>query len=260
MNKITRRFAIAMMTSAMLVYASPAFADDAVPFVTDAEVQLQDLIPAPPAKDSAETKAELAAYHTMEAARTKEQADFAVADDDETVFRFLDGMGVKIDPAKVPLTAKFFERVAATEGATVDPVKKIFARPRPPLVDPTIKPLIELSKSGSYPSGHATLGMLFGITLSKMVPEKKDAFMARAVQYGQSRMLVGVHYPSDLEASKMAGAAVGNVMLHSGAARFCAAPFLITSCQYWACSPMVLERASRHHLPGAIQSICRLVF
>ena len=134
--------------------------------------------------------------------------------DISTVFRFLDGMGIKLDPAKVPVAAKFFEQVAATEGAVVDPAKKLWARPRPPLADPTIVPLIKLSKSGAYPSGHATLGMLMGITLAKMIPEKRDAFMARAVEYGYSRFVVGVHYASDLEASKMAGAVIGDVMLH----------------------------------------------
>ncbi len=215
MNTISRRFAIAMLAGAILINAAPSFAEDAKPFVTDADVALLDLIPAPPAQDSPITKAEIAAYHVMEATRTDEQANFAIADDEESVFRFLDGMGLKLDPAKVPMAAKFFERVAATEGATVDPAKKLWNRPRPPLADATIKPLIKLSSSGSYPSGHATLGMLLGITLSKMIPEKKDAFMARAVQYGQSRFVVGVHYESDLEASKMAGAAVGNAMLHN---------------------------------------------
>lgn len=215
MNTISRRFAVALLASSMIFTAVPSFAEDAKPFVTDADVALVDLLPFPPAKDSAVTMAEIAAYHAMEETRTDEQAKFAIADDDETVFRFLDGMGMKLDPAKVPTVAKFFERVAATEGATVDPVKKIFARPRPPVVDPTIKPLIKLSSSGAYPSGHATLGMLLGITLAKMIPEKKDAFMARAIQYGQSRFVVGVHYASDLEASKMAGAAVGNAMLHN---------------------------------------------
>lgn len=215
MTTMSRRFAISLFTATMLITAAPSSAEEAAPFLTDADVALVDLIPAPPAQDSDMTKGEIAAYHAMEATRTKEQADFAIADDDETVFRFLDGMGMKLDPAKVPVAAKFFERVAATEGATVDPAKKIFARPRPPVVDPTIKPLIKLSSSGAYPSGHATLGMLMGITLSKMIPEKKDAFMARAIQYGQSRFVVGVHYASDLEASKMAGAAVGNAMLHN---------------------------------------------
>ncbi len=215
MITISRRLAIALFASSLIINTSPSFAEEAKPFVTDADVELIDLIPMPPAKDSATTLAEIAAYHAMETTRTDEQAKFAIADDDETVFRFLEGMGMKLDPAKVPMAAKFFERVAATEGATVDPAKKIFARPRPPVVDPTIKPLIKLSSSGAYPSGHATLGMLFGITLAKMIPEKKDEFMARAIQYGQSRFVVGVHYASDLEASKMAGAAVGNAMLHN---------------------------------------------
>lgn len=215
MNIISRRFAIAMMAGAMLINIAPSFAEDSAPFITDADVALLDLIPTPPAKDSDVTKAEIAAFHAMEATRTDEQAKFAIADDEETVFRFLDGMGMKLDPAKVPMAAKFFERVAATEGATVDPAKKLWARPRPPVVDATIKPLIKLSSSGAYPSGHATLGILLGITLSKMIPEKKDAFMARAIQYGQSRFVVGVHYQSDLEASKMAGAAIGNAMLHN---------------------------------------------
>ena len=217
MKSLNRRFAIALMAGSLLMSVTPTYAEDAAPFVTDADVSLVDLIPAPPAQDGDVTKAELAAYHAMEAARTDDQAKFAIADDEETVFRFLEGMGIKLDPAKLPITTKFFERVAATEGATVDPAKKIFARPRPPLVDPTIKPLIKLSSSGAYPSGHATLGMLFGITLSKIMPAKKAEFMARAVQFGQSRFVVGVHYPSDLEASKMAGAAVANAMLHNPA-------------------------------------------
>jgi acid phosphatase (class A) len=214
MNTITRRLALAVLACSMSVNIVPSFAADAMPFLTDADVVLVDLIPAPPAIDSTITKSEIAAYHAMETTRTKEQADFAIADDDETVFRFLDGMGMKLDPAKVPLTAALFERVAATEGAVVDPAKKFWARPRPPLVDATIMPLIKLSKSGAYPSGHATLGMLLGITLAKMMPEKRDAFMARAVEYGYSRFVVGVHYGSDLEASKMAGAAIGNALLH----------------------------------------------
>ena len=77
--------------------------------------------------------------------------------------------------------------------------------------------MIELSKSGAYPSGHATLGMLFGITLAKMLPEKKEQIFARAVDYGFSRYVVGVHYLSDIEASKLAGAAIGNALLHDPA-------------------------------------------
>jgi acid phosphatase (class A) len=215
MITLNRRLAAALLAGSIFA-AAPAFAEEA-PFLKASDVPLVDLLPAPPAPDSEKTKAEIAAFHAFEAVRTDEQAKRAIADDDETVFRFLDGMGVKLDPAKVPLTAKFFEGIAATEGEIVDPAKKVWARPRPPVADPTIKPLIELSKSGAYPSGHATLGMLFGITLAKMMPEKKDEIMARALDYGYSRYVVGVHYPSDIEASKMAGAAIGNALLHNEA-------------------------------------------
>jgi acid phosphatase (class A) len=215
MIAINRRIA-ASMFGLLLFTATPAFAEEP-PFLKADDVPLLDLLPPPPAQDSAITKSELAAFHAFEATRTDEQAQRAIADDDETVFRFMDGMGIELDPAKMPMTAKFFEAIAATEGEIVDPAKKVWARPRPPVVDATIKPLIKLSTSGAYPSGHGTLGMLFGITLAKMIPEKKEEFFARALDYGHSRYVVGVHYQSDLDASKIAGAAIGNALLHNAA-------------------------------------------
>lgn len=209
-----RRTALGLLAGVLLISAGPAFADEPA-FLTAKDVNLLDLLPAPP--DAEKTKAEIAAFHAFEATRTEEQAKHAVADDEETVFRFLAGMGIDLDPAKVPLTAKFFEGIAATEGEVVDPAKKVWARPRPPIADATIKPLVKLSKSGSYPSGHATLGMLFAITLSKILPEKKDELFARGFDYGYSRYIVGIHYLSDIEASKMAGAAIGDALLHNAA-------------------------------------------
>ena len=216
MISINRRMAAGLLAGALLFGSVAAFAEEP-PFLKSDAVQLLELLPSPPAADSDITRAEIAAFHTFEATRTDAQAKFAIADDEETVFRFLDGMGIKLDPAKVPLTAKFFEGVAATEGEIVDPAKKVWARPRPPVVDATITPLIKLSKSGSYPSGHATLGMMFGITLARIMPEKKDEFLARALDFGHSRYVVGVHYLSDIEASKMAGTAIGNALLHDAA-------------------------------------------
>ena len=103
-----------------------------------------------------------------------------------------------------------------TEAEIVDPAKTVWAKPRPPVVDATM-PFIRLSKSGSYPSGHATHGMMFGITLAKMMREKRDAFLARRLDFGRSRYVVSVHYLSDIEASKMAGTAIGIALLHDAA-------------------------------------------
>lgn len=216
MVRMNRRFVAALIAGAFVFVASPTFAEEA-PFLKAADVDLLAILPPPPAPDSAATKSEIADFHKFEMTRTEDQAKRAVADDEETVFRFLAGMDINLDPAKVPLTAKFFEGVAATEGEIVDPAKKVWARPRPPVVDASIKPLIKLSKSGSYPSGHATLGMLFAISLAQILPEMKDQLFARAFDYGYSRYVIGVHYLSDIEASKMAGAAIGNALLHDEA-------------------------------------------
>lgn len=211
-----RRVAIGMFTGALLIFGGPTFADE-FPFLSSKDVSLPDILPPPPTPDSDTTKAEIAAFHSFEATRTPKQAQHAIADAEQTVFRFLAGMNINLDPAKVPQTANFFERVGATASGIVSPAKKLWRRPRPPVVDPTIRPLIKLPKSAAYPSGHATLGMLYAITLAKMLPEKKDELFARALDYGYSRYVVGVHYLSDIEASKLAGAAIGNALLHNDA-------------------------------------------
>ena len=58
---------------------------------------------------------------------------------------------------------------------------------------------------------------MFGITLAKIMPERKDEFFARAIEFGHSRYVVGVHYLSDIEASKMAGTSIGSALLHDAA-------------------------------------------
>lgn len=62
----------------------------------------------------------------------------------------------------------------------------------------------ELARS-SYPSGHATYGTVCAILLADMVPEKRVALFARSRDYQHSRMVVGAHYPSDLESGRLTG-------------------------------------------------------
>jgi acid phosphatase (class A) len=158
-------------------------------------------------------QAELAEILTIQVTRTPEMAARAVADADEDVWRFADVIdNPKFTKENLPKFAAFFDRVVATEGAVVDPAKDFWKRPRPHLYSDLVKPIVPLSKSGAYPSGHTTVGTLMGIVLSNMVPEKRTELMARAWEYGHNRIVGGIHYASDVEAGRIAGTVIAETI------------------------------------------------
>lgn len=54
----------------------------------------------------------------------------------------------------------------------------------------------------SYPSGHTSNGFGQAVAMSLIFPERgKDAF-ARAIEYGESRVIVGAHFPTDTMTSR----------------------------------------------------------
>lgn len=208
-----KRFALVL--GALLVLNGALFAQtkDPVPFTDASEVNLLQLLPPPPAAESAATKAELDAVVAVQNSRTKAQSDRAVADDAESIWRFAD---VVNNPAftkeKLPLFTAFFDRVVETEPAVVDPAKDAWKRPRPYMADTRVNPLLKKKTSGAYPSGHSTIGTLMGITLSSMLPELRPAIMDRAAEFAWNRVVAGMHYASDIDAGKRAGTAIAAVI------------------------------------------------
>ncbi|MQB54035.1 phosphatase PAP2 family protein [Rahnella sp. RcJ3] len=187
-------------------------ADEAKPFITSQELDLTKYLPAPPADDSAQTKAELKELLEIQATRTPEQEKVAIADAEENVWRFADVMGPDFDAAKLPKTAALFDRIVATEDVVDDYAKKAFNRPRPYMLDEQIHPLLKKSKSGSWPSGHSTIGYLMATVLGEMVPEKRNALFTRAAGYAENRLVAGFHYRSDTVMSRTGAALIAQKM------------------------------------------------
>jgi acid phosphatase (class A) len=188
-------------------------AEDAKPFSDNKEINLLLLLPPPPANDSAQMKAELGEILTIQVTRTKAMEDRAVADVTENVWRFADVVdSPKFTAAALPKVAAFFDRVVETESAVVDPAKDVWKRPRPHLYSDLVKPVVPLSKSGSYPSGHSTVGTLMGIELANMLPEKRAQVMARAWECGHNRVVGGIHYPSDIEMGRISGMVIAQTI------------------------------------------------
>lgn len=210
MRKLLPLLTVILFTSLTAVHA-----EEAKPFADAKEIDLTTILPPPPANDSAQTKAELGEVLTLQVTRSPEMIANAQADAVEDVWRFADVMGPSFAKDKLPKFAAFFERIVATEGAVVDPAKDIFKRPRPHQLSDLVKPVVKISNSGAWPSGHTTVGTLMGIVLSNMVPEKKAEIMARAWDYGNNRIVGGIHFRSDVEMGRIAGSVIAaTIMRH----------------------------------------------
>ncbi len=183
-------------------------------FVSTEETQAFHILLAPSAAQSDKTRAELAELHRFEDTRSDTQKAAAMADDkEESIFIFKQQIGEWFNAQTLPQTAAFGTRVKNDEGINTAPAKKGFARVRPYNLDTSLHPVcVTKTIDDSYPSGHATTGYLMALTLIDMLPEKRDAILARADDYANNRLICGVHFRSDIEASKLVAYTIHAVM------------------------------------------------
>ena len=90
--------------------------------------------------------------------------------------------------------------------------KNHYMRPRPFMVfnEPSATPGDEpaLRKNGSYPSGHTAIGWATALVLAEINPARKAEIIQRGYDFGQSRVICGAHYQSDVDAGRIVGSAV----------------------------------------------------
>lgn len=88
--------------------------------------------------------------------------------------------------------------------------KFFYFNPRPTQLDPKIKTLTGIPNFPAYISGHSTFSGAAATVLGHIIPSRKAAYDAMALEASLSRMYGGIHYRSDCEVGLVVGMNVGN--------------------------------------------------
>jgi acid phosphatase (class A) len=207
-------------------------------YLLPSQVDIVALLPPPPAADSPAQRADLqAVLDAQRAARADGSVAHAVADAEPSCGRFSDVLGDVLAPKSNARLLAFLNQ-AARDGASISgPAKQYWKRTRPYAYSGEVEALADMSAGrkaapgmdsdkaadalahSSYPSGHATFGTVCAILLADMVPEKREALFARGRDYAHSRLIVGAHFPTDLEAGRIAGTVAAALLLQNASFR-----------------------------------------
>ena len=111
----------------------------------------------------------------------------------------------------------FIDSIGEETLAAVRIVKGKFVRKRPYEADSTLEPCINRSStvSRSYPSGHTTYAYVYALFMAEIMPQHSSEFLKRAEEIGKSRILGGVHYPSDVAAGHVLAEALFEQFMQS---------------------------------------------
>lgn len=124
-----------------------------------------------------------------------------------------ESFGLQINPKETPQLYKLLTNMIEDAGdlATRD-AKEHYMRVRPFsfFEEPTCTPEHEegLSTNGSYPSGHTSIGWATALVLCEINPDRQNEILKRGFEIGQSRVICGYHYQSDVDAARMVASAV----------------------------------------------------
>lgn len=177
-------------------------------------------IPEPPANSSDQTRAEINYLLTLQEQRSKLDIESSMSmagvyysvrtkptDSSFNYFRqnlFFIGrsIGTWFNPHDLPLTADLIAHVWQDASYFIWSAKYKYLRVRPYQIDSRIQNL-EKTDWPAYPSGHAANSYINAFIYQELAPEFTDTFIKDAYDMAHSREIIGVHYPSDSEASRI---------------------------------------------------------
>ena len=208
MNILKKTFVAIALCGAALC----SFASDVKPYVeADALPNALIFYPAPPDTMSPQFMYDMSQYMWGKKMRQDSaRAALAVAQAVETIAEmakmFSEPFGMEISAQKTPAIMNLLERGIRTLKQPGSIPKRHYNRRRPydRFNEPTLVPADEerLKTNGSYPSGHTIRAWAMALLLIEVNPAAQDALLKYAYEWGQSRVIAGFHWQSDVDASK----------------------------------------------------------
>ncbi len=172
------------------------------------------ILPPPPAFDSVEFLIDRARYEEGLLLRRGERGEMAVLDakSGKVAESLSEAFGIAITEENTPEILKLVKNLRGELGdMATRAAKQKYFRVRPFVLynAPTCYPDDEerLRANGSYPSGHSARGWAVALILSEINPARKELILRRGYEMGQSRVICGYHWQSDVDAGRLAGSA-----------------------------------------------------
>ena len=182
------------------------------PFLTEDEIPTAaKFLPLPPKPGEEAFYNDKYRYEWGKTMRKTERGKQAIADAVHKLKYFSqiysEPFGLEISKENTPEIYALIERLLATTKLCKDKSKKQIMRKRPYVEfnEPTAVPGDEenLRYNSSYPSGHTTMGWGIALILAEINPARQDEIIKRGFEYGESRVIVGFHYQSDVDAARL---------------------------------------------------------
>ena len=209
---------ILSLISAMLFTSNILFAQQSHQFYLTADEVPNAVywLPEPPQPGSTQFLYDISQYYwgkqqRLDSLRAQKAINEAVTDMSDMSSQFSEAFGMEISECKTPAIFKVLERAVLTIRLSATKPKATYARKRPYVFfnESTLIPDEddELRTTGSYPSGHTVRGWGMALLLCEINPAAQDALFKLGYEWGQSRVIAGFHWQSDVDASRMLAAA-----------------------------------------------------
>ena len=173
-------------------------------------------LPPPPGWTSPLFAGDYAAYLWGKTVRSTERGRQAVEQAaylfDEISAFFSKPFGMEISREKTPAIYKVLFKSVVTAMHSYVLTKKTYARKRPFVRYGEGTPFPEdeehLRNNGSYPSGHTVRGWCLGLLSAEINPARQNELLKLGYEWGESRIIIGYHWKSDVEAARALASAI----------------------------------------------------